>query len=403
MGLAPPGGGATGGEGSVSTTEPNVFISYRRGETAGHAGRLFDAMAERFGERNVFMDVDMEPGIDFPSRIKEVIGACRVLVVVMGPQWATLPGDEGLPRVADPEDFVRMEVEAALRRPEVTVIPVLVAGAQMPEPEKLPEGLRELANRNALELSDLRWRHDVGRLIRALETRLAPPTRIEPVPAPPSRPEPPPQGRPTAWLLLEGIVVAGIAGILATLIVGSPGGAAVTTVAKGTLRHGERWAIIGTALAIWITLRRGESSQIPSHALAGLLVGAIGGALGGAILSVSKDLASLDPSSPSDRDVLDQIWIGSRAVHGAFIGGLLGALWVPRRIATGMAAGLVGGVLIQLLFTAMWGNWRDTEALATGVSCGAIAGLAIGALLAASWRGSVVPSRTNGPPPPRSA
>jgi hypothetical protein len=119
-----------------------VFISYRREETAAHTGRLFDSIAARFGERNVFLDVDMAPGIDFVERINQAVGGCDVLLAVIGPRWATLADDEGHPRLADPEDFVRLEVETALRRRDVTVIPVLVGGAHMPDPDVLPGSVR---------------------------------------------------------------------------------------------------------------------------------------------------------------------------------------------------------------------------------------------------------------------
>ena len=92
-----------------------VFITYRREETAGHAGRLYDAMVARFGEDNVFMDVDMAPGVDFVERITEAVAACHVLIVVMGPRWATVEDEQGRARLADPEDFVRLEVETALQ------------------------------------------------------------------------------------------------------------------------------------------------------------------------------------------------------------------------------------------------------------------------------------------------
>ncbi len=162
---------------------PKVFITYRRQETAIHAGRLYDAMVARFGEGNVFMDVDMAPGVDFVERITEAVAACHVLIVVMGPTWATVKNDEGEARLADPEDFVRLEVETALRRRDVTPIPVLVGGAQMPNREDLPEEVRAITRRNALELSDLRWRQDVGRLISALDELLA---ESRPVPGAPS-------------------------------------------------------------------------------------------------------------------------------------------------------------------------------------------------------------------------
>jgi TIR domain-containing protein len=166
----------------ASTSAQRVFISYRRQDSAAYAGRLYDAMVDRFGERNVFMDLDLAPGVDFVERITEAVSACQVLVEVIGPTWAGVKDDEGQVRIADPEDFVRLELEIALKRPEVTVIPVLVAGAQMPDRGDLPPDLRALARRNALELSDRRWRYDVGQLISTLEELLAETTAVEVAP-----------------------------------------------------------------------------------------------------------------------------------------------------------------------------------------------------------------------------
>jgi serine/threonine protein kinase/N-acetylneuraminic acid mutarotase len=156
----------------MTESAPKLFISYRREETPSHAGRLYDAMAARFGERNVFMDIELEPGIDFIDRIAEVLSACHVFLVVVGPTWATLSNGGSRPRISDREDYVRLEVETALRRRDVRVIPLLVAGARMPHAEELPEELRALTRRNALELSDMRWRYDVGRLMGTLERLL---------------------------------------------------------------------------------------------------------------------------------------------------------------------------------------------------------------------------------------
>lgn len=153
----------------MTASAPKLFISYRREETAGHAGRLYDAMAERFGESNVLMDIGLTPGIDFAKRIEEAVGECRVVVAVIGPRWASVPDEQGRSRLADPEDFVRLEVGTALHRSGITVIPALVAEARMPDPDDLPEDLRALAHRDAVELSDQRWRYDVGRLMSALE------------------------------------------------------------------------------------------------------------------------------------------------------------------------------------------------------------------------------------------
>jgi hypothetical protein len=175
-----------GPTGPAGLPGPRVFITYRREETAAHAGRLYDAMVARFGEGNVFMDVDMAPGVDFVERITEAVAACHVLIVVMGPRWATVQDEQGRARLADPEDFVRLEVETALRRPDVTPIPVLVAGARMPNREDLPPELRAITRRNALELADQRWRYDVGRLISTLDELLAE-SPVAPSPPSPER------------------------------------------------------------------------------------------------------------------------------------------------------------------------------------------------------------------------
>ena len=124
----------------MTTSAPKVSICYRREETAAHAGRLYDALAAQFGEPNVFMDIELEPGIDFVDRITQVVGACHVLLVVMGPNWATVSNGEDTACITNEEDFVRLEVEIALERPDVRVIPLLVAGARVPNAEDLPEG-----------------------------------------------------------------------------------------------------------------------------------------------------------------------------------------------------------------------------------------------------------------------
>ena len=102
---------------------------------------------------------------------------------MVGPSWATVEDEHGNPRLADPEDFVRLEVETALQRPDVTPIPVLVSGARMPKREELPPQIQAITRRNALELSDQRWSYDIGRLINTLDELLA---DIDRVPDPPS-------------------------------------------------------------------------------------------------------------------------------------------------------------------------------------------------------------------------
>src|SRR5215469_5606905 len=127
-----------------------IFISYRRQESSHLAGRLYDRLADRFGEGQVFIDVDaIEPGVDFAEAIRRAVAACQVLVTVIGPNWLTATDQRGGRRLDDPDDLVRLEIEAALAR-GVRVIPILVAGAVMPGRQDLPESLAGLARRNAL-------------------------------------------------------------------------------------------------------------------------------------------------------------------------------------------------------------------------------------------------------------
>ena len=214
----------------MNPAAPKVFISYRREETAGHAGRLYDAIAARFGDDNVFMDVDLAPGIDFVEQITDAVGVCDVLLVVIGPSWATGSAAHGRARLEDPNDFVRLEVETALRRPDVTVIPLLVAGARMPDPSELPEDLRALSRRNALELSDLRWRYDIGRLVNTLAELLEKPSgRSEGAPPPPEEQRPPtPEEQRPRTLPTRGRRVR-LGAIVATLALGA--GVAVLAIA----------------------------------------------------------------------------------------------------------------------------------------------------------------------------
>jgi hypothetical protein len=151
-----------------------VFISYRRRETAGHAGRLYDRLSEHFGSERVFMDLRMEPGVDFVQQIDEAVTSCDALLSLIGAQWLDMRDSHGRRRLDDPDDFARLEVEAALARGNVRVIPVLVQDAQMPVAEQLPESLAPLARRHAIELSDERWDYDVGRLIEVLDRTLGP-------------------------------------------------------------------------------------------------------------------------------------------------------------------------------------------------------------------------------------
>jgi hypothetical protein len=144
---------------------PNIFISYRREDTGGQAGRLSDALVSHFGRANVFMDIDrIAPGSDFEVRIQQALAGCQLALILIGPRWLDAKDPTGSRRLDDPEDFVRKEVAAALARSGVTVIPILVENAQMPKPEQLPEEIRGLTKFNAFDLSNKRWQYDVSQL-----------------------------------------------------------------------------------------------------------------------------------------------------------------------------------------------------------------------------------------------
>jgi TIR domain-containing protein len=149
-----------------------IFISYRRDDSAGYAGRLYDRLAGHFGAGRVFMDVEgIEPGTDFVTAIEQAVAACRVEVVIMGKDWLAATDAAGRRRLDDPHDFIRLETSAALAR-NIRVIPVLVEGATMPRADELPPELRPLTRRQAVEISHKQWDATTGELIRVLEPLL---------------------------------------------------------------------------------------------------------------------------------------------------------------------------------------------------------------------------------------
>jgi hypothetical protein len=146
-----------------------VFNSYRRQETAPYARLLREELSRRLGSQQVFMDVDsIEVGVDFTEAIERAVSSCEVLIALVGPQWLAVTDAEGQPRLNDPDDAVRLEIEAALTR-NIRVIPVLVDNTPMPRRQQLPESLVPLTRRNALELTHSRYAYDIGRLLEVVE------------------------------------------------------------------------------------------------------------------------------------------------------------------------------------------------------------------------------------------
>ena len=189
----------------------NIFISYRREDSEGFARGLFQSLVGAFGPDHVFMDVeDIGLGVDFVEAIDNSLANCGALLVLIGTQWADCTDAAGNRRLADPMDFVRMEVAKALER-GVRVIPVLIKGAQMPPSDRLPEDLQLLIRRQALELRHERWSQDVEHLISALEDSLALTRRDRSPAAPPTAATPPPPKKPRSRsMLMGGLAMAAV-------------------------------------------------------------------------------------------------------------------------------------------------------------------------------------------------
>jgi formylglycine-generating enzyme required for sulfatase activity len=149
--------------------EGKIFISYRRADASGYAGRLFDRLSEHFGEENIFMDVEgLSLGVDFHEALDKAVGACDVLIALIGKQWLDIKDENRKRRLDDPEDFVRIEIAAALNR-DIRIIPILVQDARMPEAKDLPDVLHRLARYNGMEIRHERFNADADRLIRGIE------------------------------------------------------------------------------------------------------------------------------------------------------------------------------------------------------------------------------------------
>jgi len=169
-----------------------IFINYRREDTSNSASRLYEWLSERYGEDQVFMDVDaIEPGLDWAKAIDSAVGSSDLVLALIGSDWMpTLKS-----RLNDDDDFMRHELETALRR-DIRIIPVLVDGAKMPTAVELPESLTGLTRRQAFEMREERFRYDKQELLKRVDRALgiaveAPPPVVERAdlekPAPPEK------------------------------------------------------------------------------------------------------------------------------------------------------------------------------------------------------------------------
>ncbi len=179
-----------------------LFISYRRNDQPGFAGRLADALEEAFGRDNVFRDVeDIHPGDDFVLTIQKQLGRVNVMLVMIGPAWLTASKD-GARRLDDPDDFVRREVQVALES-GIAVLPVLVDGALMPTLADLPDAIAALARRQAFVLSDAGWTTDIARLVAYVRPLLN------------ARNQGALRPKRMAWVVAIGILIIGLVALIA--------------------------------------------------------------------------------------------------------------------------------------------------------------------------------------------
>lgn len=187
-----------------------IFINYRREDTAGNAGRIYDRLVDRFGPERVYRDVDSgQPGEDFVETIRNRVEGCDVLLALIGPNWLKATDESGGWRLASDDDLVRVEIATALER-GIRVIPVLLHGAKMPGAGNLPSALSKLAQRNAVEIRDTHFEQDVSQLLEHLSPRWFRQRWLRPL------------GRPIVWGVATLLLVAGIGGVYLSQIALTP-------------------------------------------------------------------------------------------------------------------------------------------------------------------------------------
>ena len=350
-----------------------IFISYRRDDSRGYAGRLQGDLSRRYSDEHVFRDVEIPPGADFGEYITGLVNKCNVVLAIIGPGWLDARDREGERRIDKPDDWVRLEIEQALARDGVEVIPVLVDGARLPPREELPESLLALRRRNAFELSDRRWDYDVGQLgqhldrvlrgTSALHVRPAelPTTTMTATPtaavaaAPPPTPAPAPAAAPepadhTTFAVFAAAAVALLTAFPADLLARNLVNRApldrdnLITVRDFILEKAIFFGIAGAlaALAVGFLSRRSREPIVST--LLGLGAGIVAGAV------YAGAYAGLTLSSAEGTDTASTA-VGMIAA-GAFLGWAFGAERAGARLeasCAGLAGGLLAGGVVGVL------------------------------------------------------
>jgi hypothetical protein len=330
---------------------PSIFICYRRTDS-GWAGRLQRELTERFGADAVFRDSTIPAGEEWQTHIDKALDGCRVMLVMIGPGWAEDGGRNS--RLWDPEDVVRREIQRALVRGDVQVIPVLFDGAAMPARNDLPAPLHRLLERQAINLSDLRWDYDTGELGERIAT-----TVHQIVPRPASDTD-----RVPTYVALAMIIAAALAAYVASWL--APGthwripshadiGTAVWIshevghVTRIALHTGALWALVGavTHAALFLTLRQLRRGAVVG-VLMGLGSGAIAAVAGALVYVLLKDAVEWDASAP----VLNAAAVAaSGVVLAGSVAPLLGdinpSIYTSVALVGGLIAGALGGIVLD--------------------------------------------------------
>jgi hypothetical protein len=378
-----------------------IFISYRRDDSRGYAGRLQGDLSRRYSEEHVFRDVEIPPGADFGEYITGLVDKCNVVLAIIGPRWLDARDREGERRIDDPQDWVRLEIERALARDGVEVIPVLVDGARLPPREELPESLLGLRRRNAFELSDSRWDYDLEQLGKHLDLLLrgTSAVHVRPVGPPPTTTmaatptaDPTPGPEPvdhTTFAVLAAAAVALLTAFPADLLARNTVDRAplnrddLVTVRDFVLEKAIFFGIVGAlaALAVGFLSRRSREPVV-SCLLglgAGILAGAVyAGAYAGLTLSAAE---GTDTASTA---------VGMIAA-GAFLGWAFGAERSGSRLeasCAGLAGGLIAGGIVGLLH----------DSLTTTGGHRLLSGLCVAAIVAtAGFVGLRIPRESTAP------
>ena len=155
---------------ATRSTGTGIFINYRREDQPFVAKTLYEMLRNRFGKQQVFWDVDRIPlGHDFIELIEASVAQCRVMLVVIGDKWLTCVEPSGRRRLDNPNDFVRLEIETALARMDVLVVPIVVGLARYPGATEPPESMGVLARKQGMTMSFDSFNDDYQRLLRELE------------------------------------------------------------------------------------------------------------------------------------------------------------------------------------------------------------------------------------------